>query len=390
MMIRKGPYGQFAVEEVEAGTGITVYAIEIIDSGMLRCYLPVYINKTCDGTELAYEYSGLLPVSTPAPVAGKNGKDGRSGKAVKSVLSARRINVGEALLSFIDCMDMLVNPSLISLDPDYVFTDSEGSSVRFCLRPTEADKPNRLSSIDSSNMERLLHTDFFREVLTEDEINSLVYYISDNDEEMFKETANNIINTPISKMANHTHLTGTRVSGSLITAIMSSALSLISQITSVNPLITYVLFITALTMLVLFLYRSYPDIIAVIHPDNKHSSEGRSQILFDDPGKNTLNCAFLESVNPVNGAVLKYAVYQDLTTIGSDRFLSDFFIDDHVISPIHAQIYLTQDTVYLSDCSQDGKTFIDDRALQPETKYEIKNGQKITFGNIDFKVKINA
>jgi len=117
--------------------------------------------------------------------------------------------------------------------------------------------------------------------------------------------------------------------------------------------------------------------------------DDRSKILFDDSVKHSLNCALLESVKPVDGSILKYAVYQDLTTIGSDRFLSDLFIKDESVDPIHAQLFLTQDTVYLSDCSSGGKTFINDRSITPDVKHEIKDGQKITIGDVDLIVRIS-
>ena len=119
------------------------------------------------------------------------------------------------------------------------------------------------------------------------------------------------------------------------------------------------------------------------------TSDDKSRILFDDSGKCGLNAAFLESIDPKDGAPQSYAIYQDCTTIGSDRFLSDIYINSNSVSPIHAQIYLTPDTVYLSDCSADGKTFIDDHIIAPEVKHEIKNGQKLTFGDADYKIKIS-
>ena len=379
MMIRKGPFGHYAIEQLVPGTGITGYAIEIIDSGILSSFLPVYINKTCDGTELAFDYSGLTSVNDFVP---------RKDRRYDASLSARRTAVGELFLSFIDSMDMLVNPSLITLDKRFVFTDDEGRKIRLCLAPTETDRPNRLSSIDQENMERLLSEDFFREVLSEDEITALIYSIGNNDEELFTDTANKIIRSPLEKDSIRTRFSTGKTSSTLILSLLSALLSSISFFLSFGSTLTYIIFITALSLLVMFVYRNFSDIKAVVRPVKSSSSDSRSQILFEDPGDNMLNCAYLESVHPVNGSILRYAVYQDLTTIGSDRFLSDFFVEDRSISPIHAQIYLTSDTVYLSDCSQDGKTYIDDKSLQPETKYEIKNGQKLTFGGIDFRLKI--
>ena len=117
--------------------------------------------------------------------------------------------------------------------------------------------------------------------------------------------------------------------------------------------------------------------------------KSKSLILFEDSGKHGLNCAFLESYKPVDGSVIRYAVYQDLTTIGSDRFLSDLYINSAPVSTIHAQLILTDDTVYLSDCSSDGNTYIDDRKITPEVKHEVKSGQKITFGDVDFSITIS-
>ena len=86
--------------------------------------------------------------------------------------------------------------------------------------------------------------------------------------------------------------------------------------------------------------------------------------------------------------MLSYSLMMDRTTIGSDVFLSDIVIDDPSVDAIHAIIYLSGKTFYISDCSRKGTTYIDDRKTACGRKCEIKNGQKITIGTVDFRFKV--
>jgi len=366
MMIRKGPYGHFAVEEISDPASISEYAMRIIVSGEARHLLPVYVNRSWDLYELAFDFSGMMPVS-----------DFDNGKNTAQQLDKRRKSAGDLFLSIHHLIDMLINPSLICMDPKYVFTDPEGSDICICCLPKKTATPNKLSSVDPHNMETLLRSRFFQDVLSEDEITRLVYSVENNDEEMFVSTSSSILNNPIGKdlpdAFNYDLLYILILSAaSLITTFMNTSLSLILAAAAV-----------------LFLMTVLRGARKKVTSDEDNDQNDKSLILFEDSGKHGLNCAFLESIKPVDGSVIRYGVYQDLTTIGSDRFLSDLYINSAHVSPIHAQLTLTEDTVYLSDCSSDGSTYIDDRKITPEVKHEVKNGQKITFGDVDFSLTIS-
>ena len=371
MMIRKGPFGHFAVEEIGSGESIYEYAIEIVDGNNNDPFLPVYVNKSFDGVELAFDFSGYIPI-----------EEFINNKVVRTAIgsAARRNSIGGLFLSIHHLIDELINPSMVLIDPRYIFTDSSGSLVKVCCMPVKTDVPNRLCSINSRNMELLLGSQFFSEVLTEDEINALVYSINNNDEDMFVRTASAIASEP--KTATDTKDISDKLVLSLLLALSSFVCMFISTWLSLAA------FVAAVLLTVLYIRGLTPEFSLNTNKQDD-SVDDRSRILFDDSGKYGLNCAFLESYTPVDGAIIKYAVYQDLTTIGSDRFLSDLYINSPDVSPIHAQIFLTEDTVYLSDCSSDGKTFIDDKQITPEVKHEIKNGQKITFGSVDFSLSIS-
>ena len=116
----------------------------------------------------------------------------------------------------------------------------------------------------------------------------------------------------------------------------------------------------------------------------------------DSPGKEAeplhpvtpLITGTLTALSPGNGTERSYSLMMDRTAIGSDVFLSDIVIDDPSIDPLHAIVYLSGKTFYISDCSRKGTTYIDDRKVAIGRKCEIKNGQKITVGTVDFVFRV--
>ena len=378
MMIRKGPFGHFAVEENFSGSEVFEYALEVIDDKG-EFFLPVYINKTFDGKEIAFDFSGMMPI---------NEFESLSPDAKHKMISLRRKSIGDLFLSINSMLDLLLNPAQLITDSKYVFTDKLGTEIKLCYLPLETTLPLKLSSINTRNLERLLNHSFFRTALTEDEISSLICSVSNNDEGMLVKTAKKIKESPISyQVTSLIDLKFTKPDDKLLISFAFCILSLISYYVFGVP-IALISLVFSLTTVVLYVRGVLPSIMCAFTTKQEDNSE-RIRMFFDDTEEHNMNCAFLESIKPVDGAYLKYAIYQDCTVIGSDRFLSDFYIDNQSISPIHAQIFLTQDTVYLSDYSANGSTYIDDKPIIPENKYEVKNNQKIRFGNIDFKIKIS-
>jgi len=379
MMIRKGPFGHFAVESIDDSAHVFEYAMEIIDSGKEEHFLPAYLNRTFESQEIAFDFSGYIPVN-----------EFMSGNHTvrEQDLRSRRKAVAGLFLSIYHALDILLNPALIFTDPKYIFTDEHGTQIKVCFLPVVTDKTLRLSSVNSRSIERLLTSEFFNRVLTEDEIDSIVYSIANNNEEMLVNAATSIKNTPVKDQ--RTKQIFTDIKGKPSSLLVYSLISSLTSLIMVNTLeaVSFMASVASLGLLGVFIYRELPVILKAIKGGDI-TPDDRSKILFDDSVKHSLNCALLESVKPVDGSILKYAVYQDLTTIGSDRFLSDLFIKDESVDPIHAQLFLTQDTVYLSDCSSGGKTFINDRSITPDVKHEIKDGQKITIGDVDLIVRIS-
>ncbi|MBR2522987.1 MAG: FHA domain-containing protein [Clostridiales bacterium] len=370
MKIRKGPFGSFATLKADPGMIPFEYAMEVIDKTEGLHLLPVYLNSNFGEAELDFDCSGLIPVNE------------YSASDKKKDTAARRSSIGDLFLSLSGMPDLLINPALLILDADYLFTDVSGTNIYMCLKPVETKIPLRLSSMDIAKLETLLDHQFFREALAEDEITALVYAIRTNDEDLLKKTADLIISSPQEgKPAND-------LPGQLLYSLALACLSMILLAFPVRFISFFPAAISAV-LLIKYIMHTPSEFITFKPQDGSGSDDTRTRILFDDEEARKLNCAFLESTSPVNGEVLSYAVYQDTVTIGSDRFLSDFYIKDSSVSPIHAQLSITPDTVYLSDCSANGKTYIDDRSITPETKYEVKNGQKITLGRIDFRLKVS-
>ena len=129
------------------------------------------------------------------------------------------------------------------------------------------------------------------------------------------------------------------------------------------------------------------------------SDEDESEMIrasSDSPGKETepvhpvtpLITGTLTAISEKGGMTQSYSLLMDRTTIGSDVFLSDIVIDDPSVDPLHAIIYLSGRSFFISDCSRKGTTFIDDRKVAMGRRCEIKNGQKITIGDVDFSFRV--
>ena len=84
----------------------------------------------------------------------------------------------------------------------------------------------------------------------------------------------------------------------------------------------------------------------------------------------------------------QYAIYMDKTTIGSDVFLSDIVLKHKSVASLHAVIYMTGNNFYISPCSTSGALYLEDKRLDESMRYEIKDGQKITIGELDFSFRL--
>ena len=67
--------------------------------------------------------------------------------------------------------------------------------------------------------------------------------------------------------------------------------------------------------------------------------------------------------------------------------MSDIVLDDPQIAPLHAVIKLSNGTFYLEPAKGTGKTYLEDSPVENGKIYEIKSGQKISFGDIEFRFK---
>ena len=139
--------------------------------------------------------------------------------------------------------------------------------------------------------------------------------------------------------------------------------------------------------------------------ESQEKSRQRSSILFSEPAlteedidtSNTndpsvikpqfqpLFSGQLTLISDSKGINQHYSVYLDETNIGSDCFLSDIVLDDPEIAPLHAVIKQTNGAFYLEPAKGSGKTYLEDSPVENGRSYEIKTGQKITFGDIDFR-----
>ena len=431
MLIKKGPFGYFAVERFDSPESIFSYAGEVIDRNRSECLLPCSIDMNGITSSAYFDFSGLISVRQSGSVL-LHGS--HRSKKMGKILGDRRKSAGDFFCLIPKLLDNLISPSAIVLDPEYVFTDENGSCIKFCLLPCKsAPDLLRLSSLGSERLERFLSEPFFDEVLTNDEKQELIFSVKTDNEVLFlkcarqilesENTYKNMVLTPATGSANaprhlpdrhskrqsssNDAIRPVKVTAELIwSCICSLAAAAALRFSGLVPSLLFIV-VSGVFLAVFFIKRRTKK-------DSKETGGSelasvRRMIFFsdaDEAGKSTykeetpggvsepshsvtpLFTGTLTSFSETDGKPLSYSVMMDKTTIGSDVFLSDIVIDDPSVDALHAIIYLSGNTFYISDCSRKGTTYIDDRKTATGRKCEIKNGQKITIGTIDFRFKV--
>ena len=421
MQIKKGPYGYYALEKFDSPDRLCTYAEEVIAGNRSDFYLKPSTELIGSGIMCSFEFSGFLPISDPEFSVFSPGKRNTPHKKEIKNLSLRRKSAGDLFYTFVKLLDNLVSPGCIVLDPDMVFTDPEGITLKVCCLPLKI-RPEELclSSLDSAAFERFLNCDFFKSILTNDEINALVYSVRENNEERFLKTAEIIrgsdneatgsspfpaADTDNAKRGMPFSLKSySKEEKDLLISCLSAFLSFASLILKM-PLPCFLFFFLSVVILVFSLLNQKKKETHIQKESSQEKSRQRSSILFseaaltdaviEDPGNpdtdvikhqfQPLVSGQLTLISDSKGINQHYSVYLDETNIGSDCFLSDIVLEDPQIAPLHAVIKLKNGSFYLEPAKGTGKTYLEDSPVENGSSYEIKTGQKITVGDIDFR-----
>ncbi len=367
MKTRKGPYGYFAVFEKDNMQPVYNYALDIIENTSQEGLLKAFDEEKRSGLEISYDFSGLFSISE---------KD-----IINTDKNTKRKAIGDLFLNMIGLMDILLPPDRIVLNPDYIFYDTNEAKLKICYIPIITEYDNEISSLGAQRLEELLDHPFFSSSLSGDESSALIYSVKANDENMFKETLESI-KKPVKESNSHGKDTA------LILMILVSLAVLIVSTFLLDKIFTYILGTVFIGLMIKILI------------DRKRSGKNeqtddlkneRTKILFDNEPEETetyedlFSFASLESLEDKSA----YGLYARETKIGSDRFLSDIHIEDPKVSSLQAILTHEDNSFFITDCSQRNNTYLEDRALIKDKKYEIKNGQKITFGEKSFVFRAN-
>ena len=421
---RKGPFGCYAVETVASDVSLCEYAMAVINGADASCFLPCMINRYGEAKELSYDYSGLIPLSEFDSASLQEKIKFPKNLMSGNKLRLRRAAAGSFLLQIVSVLNNLLPPEGLVLSPKHIFTDKDGTVIKCCYRPrVYKDSKLRLSSIDKDDMESVINTEFFSQVLTEDEKQTILHSVSTGDEEMYCTCCKILLSDQGQGPGHNKH----RHSGSLCTSgswkerlsvrrdlIIPTAICLcaVYSYTSIGRKAAVVFVAAELILVLRIIYKDRVDAgqQRSSSKDNKlQKGQLRAKILFSQtPARNNdtedlVSCNFsdcsdydihyasLKAAGPAadGGEPKRFSIYTDKVTIGSDRFLADIVVDDDSVDSQHASIIFDNDRYYLADLSSSHKTYIDDRALAPDRRYEIKNNQKLTFGSADFIFNIS-
>ena len=423
MQIKKGPYGYYAIEKLDSPDKICAYAEEVIAGNKSDFYLKPVTDQFGSGAMCCFEFSGYLQLTDPEFSVFSPGKKTASHKKDNKNLSMRRRSVGDLFYAFAKLLDNLISPSCLVLDPNMMFSDPEGIQVKMCCLPIKSHPDDLcISSLGASRLEELLNCDFFKSIITDDEKNALVYSVKENNEEMFLKIAGIIRgddgddpfsmsiqdggSKKISLISNIRQLSKTEKD--LLIAVFSSVLSVLS-ILGKMPLPCILFFLLAAIIFITTMMNQKKTEASIKKVESQEQSRQRSSILFSEnpmisnPEEYKTGSKSESAVNPyvplTTGKLTllsdnkninsNYSLYLDKTTIGSDCFLSDIVLDEPGIAPLHAVIKQVKGSFYLEPAKGSGKTFIEDSPVENGISYEIKSGQKITVGDIEFRFRTN-
>ena len=407
MQIKKGPYGYYAIEKFDSPDRLCSYAEEVIAGNKTDFYLRPVTEIFGSGAMCCFEFSGYMQITDPEfSVLSPNKKTASKKKDAKN-LSLRRKSAGDLFYAVAKLLDNLISPSCLVLDPNMMFTDPDGITVKLCCLPIKSD-PNDLciSSLGASRLEDLLNCDFFKSVITDDERNALVYSVKENKEDLFLKVARIIKgideeqnpalpeqNTESKVQITETVKNLSRPDRDLIIAGLSAILSLASILNRML-LPCFLFYFLALIIFATTLLNMRKSKENIKKEESEEVSKQRSSILFSDIPQTSdseenlfipLTSGKLTLISDRNDVKKNYSVYLSETTIGSDCFLSDIVIDDPLIAPLHAVIRQKDGTFYLEPSKGTGRTYIEDSPVENGKSYEIKSGQKISFGEIEFR-----
>lgn len=421
MQIKKGPYGYYALEKFDDPEALCTYAEEVIAGNSSDFYLKPSTEYLGRGIMCSFEFSGYMQITDPEFSVFSPGRKNTPNKKELKNLSLRRKSAGDLFYTFVKLLDNLVSPSCIVLDPDMIFTDPEGITIKLCCLPKMITPEELcLSSLDALKLEKLINCDFFKNVISDDEKNALVYSVRENNEDMFLKIAGIIRGsdedgTPFMKSNNTTRIKPyielphnikelSKTEKDLLIACLSAVLSIVLLLNKMALPCFLFFFLSAVILSVSILNQKKHEEF-MRKEESQEISKQRSSILFSDdpvPEYSTeqsqtetnnetvrqykpLTSGMLTLISDSEGVRSKYSVYLDETCIGSDCFLSDIVIDDPKIAPLHAVIKQKEGTFYLVPSKGTGRTYIEDSPIENGKSYEIKSGQKITFGDIEFR-----
>ena len=420
MQIKKGPYGYYAIEKLDSPDKICAYAEEVIAGNKSDFYLQPVTELFGSAAMCCFEFSGYLQITDPEFSVFSPGKKTASHKKDNKNLSMRRRSVGDLFYAFAKLLDNLISPSCLVLDPNMMFTDPDGISVKICCLPIKSHPEDLcISSLGASRLEELLNCDFFKSIITDDEKNALVYSGKENNEEMFLKIAGIIRGDggddpfPTNNQSDETRRSImfpakfrqlSKTEKDLLIAVMSSVLSVLS-ILGKMPLPCILFFLLAAIIFITTMLNQKKAEASIRKTESQEQSRQRSSILFSDnpvisrPEEYSTESKNKDAADPyiplTTGKLTllsdnkninsNYSLYLDKTTIGSDCFLSDIVLDEPGIAPLHAVIKQINGSFYLEPAKGSGKTFIEDSPVENGITYEIKSGQKITVGELEFR-----
>jgi pSer/pThr/pTyr-binding forkhead associated (FHA) protein len=397
MITERGPHGTINVVTIESEKDVVLYALDVLQNRSCPHFLPVYLREQLGSLQLCIDCTGLICLSDPGIIN------------IWPSPAAKKIAIADLLFSIPESLDLLLEPSGLSLCSNDIWADPVSGSLFFTYLPVMNTSKHRgcfLSSLDIDALESLLMDSFFLDDISEDSRHMIISFLQDDNEAALLSLLDEIRIPKETPHAKSPCLT--KYSVALIIQLSVMIFSLICIVLAEKPhtpterttswLTWYLIIFSTATVVLWCAFSRSADTgtgipaekkmaglrKSLLFPDNKSTGSGYSEF----PGTANISPAFLTEQTEYGTSKKRLfrrsVIWTDDFLIGSDPYLCDFCVQHSSVSDRHARIVRRNGVYYLLDLGSAGGTYVSHRKLYSHEENPLTDNDIIRIGDVRF------
>lgn len=397
MITERGPHGTIKVVTIESEKDVVLYALDVLQNRSCPHFLPVYLREQLGSLQLCIDCTGLICLSDPEIMN------------IWPSPAAKTTAIADLLSSISESLDLLLEPSGLSLCPNDVWADPVSGSLFFTYLPLMNQSKTQgcfLSSLDIVGLESLLMESVFADDISEDARNMIISFLQDDNEVALSSLIAKI-RAPKETLQTKSPLL-TKYAVTLLAQFLVMILSLIAIVLAgkqhistdrTTSWLTWYLILFSCTTVILWCAFSKSSDTGSDIPAKKNTANLRKSLLFPECkaidskysgfyGNVNISPAFLseqtEYGTKKNRVSQRSVIWTDDFLIGSDPYLCDFCVRHSSVSDRHARIVRRNGVFYLLDLGSAGGTCISHRKLYSHEENPLTDNDIIRIGDVRF------